>query len=170
MFGKSRGEEAREIQGNRLVSTIVVRKMVLLATSSDYKNCIKWTNKIPEYARDFKNEWLFIRGINKELGYFVEKYFTDITDIFVSCYCEKIKSFIKKIMKAQELKYLKETSCFKFKGIDVENIVFLFERIKFDIEEDDVFIFYIPGYKDFYELFCEFYDKIKFDIDDTDYL
>ena len=32
-------------------------------------------------------------------------------------------------MRAQELGYLKDTSCFKFKECDVENIVFLFERM-----------------------------------------
>ena len=46
--------------------------MVLLATSSNFQNCIKKTNKIPEYARDFKNEYLFIRGINKEFKYVVD--------------------------------------------------------------------------------------------------
>ena len=35
-------------------------------------------NKIPEYSRDFKNEYLFIRGINKEMESFVEKYLTEI--------------------------------------------------------------------------------------------
>ena len=29
-------------------------------------------NKIPEYAREYKNEYLFIRGINKEMESFVD--------------------------------------------------------------------------------------------------
>ena len=53
---------------------------------------------------------------------FVEKYLTDTTELFVSSYNERIKSFIKKFMKAQELGYLNDTSCFKFKECDVENI------------------------------------------------
>ena len=81
--------------------------MVILAQTSNFQNCIKKTNKIPEYARDFKNEYLFIRGINKEIESFVEKYLTDTTEL-----------------KAQELGYLNDTSCFKFKECDVENIVF----------------------------------------------
>ena len=144
--------------------------MGILKHSSNFQNCIKLTNKIPEYARDYKNEWLFIRGINKELKYFVENFFTDISDLFVFSYSNKIKSFIEKFMKEQELNYLKETSCFKFKGCDVENIVFVFERMHFDFEEDEGYPDYVPGYRDFYELFCKFYDKIKFDIDDSDYL
>ena len=43
-------------------------------------------NKVPEYARNFKNEYLFIRGINKEMESFVEKYLTDTTELFVSSY------------------------------------------------------------------------------------
>ena len=91
----------------------------------EQKNCVRNSNsKIPEYARNFKNEYLLIRGINKEMESFVEKYLTDTAELFVSSYNERIKFFIKKIMKAQELGYLDDTSCFKFKGCDVENIVF----------------------------------------------
>ena len=71
--------------------------MVILAHSSNFQNCIKKTNKIPEYARDFKNEYLFIRGINKEMESFVEKYLTDTTELFVSSYNDRIKFIIKKI-------------------------------------------------------------------------
>ena len=98
--------------------------MGILPLTSNFQNCIKSTNKIPEYARDYKNEWLSLRGINKELEYFVDKYFTDIIDIFVSSYSNRINSLIEKFIKVQELNYLKDISCFKFKGIDVENIVF----------------------------------------------
>ena len=81
-------------------------------------------NKIPEYAREFKNEYLFIRGINKELDNFTIQYLSDCSELFVSRFSDRIKFFIKKFMKAQELNYLKDISCFKFKECDVENIVF----------------------------------------------
>ena len=64
----------------------------------EQKNCVRNSNsKIPEYARNFKNEYLFIRGINKEMESFVEKYLTDTTELFVSSYNERIKYLIKKI-------------------------------------------------------------------------
>ena len=50
----------------------VVREMVILAQSSNFQNSIKKTNKIPQYARDFKKEYLLIIGINREFRYFVE--------------------------------------------------------------------------------------------------
>ena len=71
-------------------------------------------SKIPEYARDFKNEYLFIRGINKEMESFVEKYLTDTTELFLSSYNDRIKYFLKNFMKAQELGYLNDTSSFNF--------------------------------------------------------
>ena len=61
------------------------------------QNCISGTNKIPEYAREFKNEYLFIKGINKEMDSFVKKYLTDTSDLFVSSYSDKIKFFIKNL-------------------------------------------------------------------------
>ena len=146
--------------------------MGILAHSSNFQNCIKKTNQIPEYARDFKNEYLFIRGINKEMESFVEKYLSDCSELFVSKYSDRIKFFIKKFMKAQELGYLKDTSCFIFKEWDVENIVFLFKRMHFDFEEGEEFDEGYPddylGYRDFYELFCKFYDKINIDSDSDD--
>ena len=51
----------------------VVGKMGILAQTSNFKNCIKKTIKIPEYAKDFRNEYLFIIGINKEFEKFVKR-------------------------------------------------------------------------------------------------
>ena len=157
------------IKDDRSSPKLVVSKMGILAQTSNFQNCIKKTNKIPEYARDFKNEYLFIRGINKELDNFVLNYLSDCSELFVSSYSDKITFFIKKILKAQELNYLKDTSCFTFKECDVENILFLFERMYFDFEEDDEFVDGCPddylGYRDFYELFCKFYNKINIDSD-----
>ena len=42
----------------------------------------KRKNKIPEYAKDFKNEWLYIKGINKKCGDILsKKNFDDDDDI-----------------------------------------------------------------------------------------
>ena len=70
--------------------------MGILAQNSNFQNCIKKTNIIPEYAREFKNEYLFIRGINKEMDNFVVNYLSDCSELFVSSYNDKIKFFIKK--------------------------------------------------------------------------
>ena len=144
--------------------------MGILAQTSDFQKCIKKTNKIPDYARDFRNEYLFIRGINKTLEDFILNYLSDCSELFVSSYSDRIKFFIRKFLKAQELDYLKDTSCFIFKECDVENIEELFDKMHYDffedkeVSEDGIDDFYyvdLPGYRDFYELFCKFYDKIN---------
>ena len=50
----------------------VVIEMGPLNHLSNSQNSIKSTNKIPPYARDYKKEYLFIIGLNKEFKYFVE--------------------------------------------------------------------------------------------------
>ena len=57
-----------------------------------------------------------------------------------------------------------------FKDCDVGNIEELFDKMHYDfvedkeVSEDGIDDFYsvdLPGYRDFYELFCKFYDKIN---------
>ena len=86
--------------------------MVIPTQSSNFQNNIKKTNKIPEYARNFRKEWLFIRGINKECENFLIKYLLDASELFVSSYSDRINYFIRKFLKAQERGYLKDTSSF----------------------------------------------------------
>ena len=93
-------------------------------------------SKIPEYAKDFKKEWLIIRGINKECYKFYTDYLCDASELFVTRHSDKIKYYIRRFLKAQERGYLKDTSCFTFKGCDVKNIDFLFYKMHFDFVED----------------------------------
>ena len=147
--------------------------MVILALSSNFQNCIKKTNKIPEYARDYKKEYLFIRGINKMCLNFISKYETDSRKRFVSEYYDSIKYFIKRFLKGQERGKLQDTSNFEINNIDVDNLIkikknFLnfnqyinFCKSCFD-DEDVSFIDPYPGFKNIYddfELFCSKFKK-----------
>ena len=144
--------------------------MGILPQSSNFQNCIKKTNKIPEYARDYKNEFFFIRGINKTCGDFV-KLLDEEGKIFNTPKSNKLLFFIKKFLKAQEIEYLNDISEFYFKESDVNFIVSL------ELQLDDYMdIFYDPdsykfdrekyendnsGLKEFYEIFSKFKNKIK---------
>ena len=97
--------------------------MVILAQTSNSQNCIKKTNKIPEYAREFKNEYLFIRGINKEFKYFVDNINEAYRGLFENHRVDKIKKFIKKFLLAQKLGYLNDVSNFEIKGSDVDYLI-----------------------------------------------
>ena len=44
--------------------------MGILPQSDNISNSTLSNSKIPDYAKDYKNEYLFIRGINKTCGNF----------------------------------------------------------------------------------------------------
>ena len=54
----------------------------------------KIKSKIPEYARDFKKEWLTIRGINKEFKYFVDNINDATRGLFKNHRVDRITKFI----------------------------------------------------------------------------
>ena len=68
-----------------------------LSRSSISKIKTQPTYKIPEYAKDFKNEWLYIRGINKEFKYFWDNIDNATRGLFQNYRVDRIKKFIKKI-------------------------------------------------------------------------
>ena len=59
------------------------------------QNCISGTNKIPEYAREFKNEYVFMKGINKEFKYFVDNINEATRGLFENHRVDKIKNLLK---------------------------------------------------------------------------
>ena len=89
---------------------------------------IQIKSKIPEYARDYKNEWLFIRGINKTCGVFVKRLSNvDFTDgyneeVFFSPMAKALMKHFSNILKGQKLGYLKNIRDLEFKYSDFENI------------------------------------------------
>ena len=95
--------------------------MVILEHTSNFQNCIKKTNKIPEYARDFKNEYLFIRGINKACEKFVKKLDVD-AKIFDTTQAYQLMLYFRRFLKAKELGYLEDSSDFKFEESDINFI------------------------------------------------
>ena len=97
--------------------------MGILEHTSNFQNCIKKTNKIPEYAREFKNEYLFIRGINKEFKYFVDNINEAYRGLFENHRVDKIKKIIKKFLLAQKLGYLNDVSNVEIKSSDVDYLI-----------------------------------------------
>ena len=145
-----------------------------LAQSSNFQNCIKRTNKIPEYARDFKKEWLCIRGINKECGNIIKS--LDFGgDLFNSSRANGLKGYIRQILRAEEFGKIKNVSSLNFKDCDVNNILCLEEQLdsycdlyvdpdsyEFDQEYYDLCIdIDYPGFKELLRLVSLFNDKIK---------
>ena len=123
-------------------------KTGILARTSNFQNSVKSTNnKIPEYAREYKKEYLFIRGINKEFKYFIDKLDDLNNGLFESHRADRIKNFMKRFLRAQEKGKLKDISNMVFREDDVDNLVFINKQFSMykirwdyfnDSDEDDV--------------------------------
>ena len=124
---------------------------------------------IPDYAKDFKNEYLFIIGIIKKCERFVKK--IDEENVFNTSQATKLILCFNKFLIFQKLEYFKHISEFYFKEEDVkfieyleckldENMDLFFDPVSFKFdqekyENDDT------GFKVFFESFIKFKDKIK---------
>ena len=134
---------------------------------------------IPDYTKDFKNEYLFILGINNEFKYFLDNMNEATRGLFENNKVDKIKKFIEKFLLYQNLGHFKDVSNFEIKSSDIKNLIKIkknfndFNRLieyKKDCYDGDEqnFIVPYPGFKNIYdhfELFCSKF-KIKYEADD----
>ena len=133
-------------------------------------------NKIPEYAREYKKEYLYIRGLNKEFKYLID-FMENCDNEFKSHKLDRIMKFIKRFLRAQENGRLKDISDFEFDYFDINNIY----EIKKDINyyysiiqncydwsrgfNDESLVSRYEIYKNDLELF---FSKLNIEIEDTD--
>ena len=116
-------------------------------------------SKIPEYAKDYKKEWLCMRWINKTCGEFIKR--LDFGgDLFNSPQANRLKKYIRQILRAEELGNIKDISSFRIKFIDVDNLITFFHKMNYDEFVDDNTNSY-PGYREFYECFSKCINKIN---------
>ena len=170
--------------------------MVFATHLSDFKDFIKSNSKIPPYARDFKKEYLFIRGINKEFKYFIDKLDDLNNGLFESHRADRIKYNMKRFLRGQEKGKLKDISNFMLPRYDVDNLIFINKqfsmyKIRWDFfnasddddSDDDIDVGDIidsddddivdsnnvyPGFKEIYDIFKLFFSKIKYEGCDSD--
>ena len=130
------------------------------------------TNKIPDYARGYRNEYLFIRGIDKTCEKFV-KLIKENEEFYNS---SKALRIISKIKELKRLGYFNNIRRIKFEIDDVENIEFIKSAIdkyrdlycdsytgvlneelyNIEAEVDN------PGFKSFHKHFSRFYDELSY--------
>ena len=150
--------------------------MGILEHTSNYQKCIKKTDKIPDYAREYKNEYLFIRGIDKTCGEFAKRLDRE-GEIFDRPQANKLKLYFNRFLKAQELEYLYDITKISLKYEDIKSIEILglllddyrdlhcdfdsfeFDQEKYDNEVENDY----PGFKEFFECFSRFQDKLNVD-------
>ena len=154
---------------------LVVSKMGILSrssTSSQTELIGKMTenanNKIPVYAREYKREYQFIRGINKEFKYLINKLDNLNKGLFESKLTDSLKYSIKRFLRGQEKGKLKDISNFMLPFDEVDNIIFInkeFEcyKLRWDAFCDNEKPY--PGFIEIYDIFKLFFDQIKYEDD-----
>ena len=150
-------------------------EMGILGTSSNYQNCIKSTNnKIPEYARDYKKEYLYIRGLNKEFKYFYNHLDEINNGLFKSKRCDRLCNLIKRFLRGQEKGKLKDISEFEIYEDDVDYLIkikreFSYYKIRYDaLKENDDSNDPYPGFENIYYYFELFFNKLNIEYEDSD--
>ena len=152
----------------------VIRHLGILAQTSNYQKFIKKTNKIPDYAREYRSEYLFIRGIDTCFKFFWDNTCKADKGIFQNNRVEIIKKKINKLDQAQRLGYLNDISNMEIDEQDVFYSSSLLEELndftdyyvdddwEFDQERFDRFVDRdFPGYKNLVECIELFHSKFK---------
>ena len=142
--------------------------------------------KIPHYAENYKKEYLFIRGLNKEIKYIINKLDSLNHGLFESKTVVRIKNIMKDFLRGQEKGKLKNISGMILPSDITNNLIFInknFElyKLRYDAFCDDDFVYgcdsdsdsddgdgeYLvdgkpyPGFIEFYDIFKNIYNQIK---------
>ena len=138
----------------------------------EQKNCVSnnsensnISKKIPEYAKDFKKEWLYITGINRKCGEFMKKLGEDTDSfekVFSSPRAKALIEHFKNVLEAQKMGKLQNISKLKFKLSVVEKIIEL--RIHIYLNMGNVFYSdYLldDDFQDFFENFIIFTKNVN---------
>ena len=133
--------------------------MVSLAHLSNSKNYIKLNNKIPSYAKNYKKEYLFIIGINKEFKYFINKLDDLNNGLFESNISNRIKYNMKRFLRGQEKGKLKDISNLMLPRYDYSFLQEFYINIKYEVEFGDKL-----SYVEFFDLLENLYNKIKIEL------
>ena len=121
-------------------------------------------NKIPIYAIDYKREYLFIRGLNKEFMYLINKLDNLNDGLFESNTVNRIKYIMKRFLRGQEKGKLKDISDLFLPINDYSYIQEFFIDVNYEYEFGDNIID-----SEFFELVGKIYNKIKIEFIFSDY-
>ena len=148
--------------------------MVSVAHFKLFKNTNNTSSKIPEYAKSFKNEWLYIVGINKKCGEFSKKLSitTEEDKVFLSQSAKKLIQDLKNVLEAQRVGKFQNISNLNFKLSAVEKIITL--RIDlYSVMVNYLDVDFVVGDEEFHDFFENFIiftnsTKIKYEEDFED--
>ena len=113
-------------------------------------------NKIPEYAKEYKREYQFIRGLNKE---FKNLKLRDYDE----CGVDKVMHLLKKFLRKQEKGIFKNINELCFWKNDILDII----EFNYKVASNYYFQEYNLDFE-FIMIFDKFYDKVNFKFFDCD--
>ena len=121
-------------------------------------------NKIPTYANEYKREYLFIRGLNKEFMYLINKLDDLNNGLFESNISNRIKYNMKRFLRGQEKGKLKDISDLFLPKYDYSFI----QEFYLNVDYEYKFTYNIIDLE-FFELVGKIYNKIKIEFIFSDY-
>ena len=122
------------------------------------------SNKIPEYVREYKREYQFIRGINKDFKYLINKLDNLNNGLFESKLSDRIKFNMKRFLMGQEKGKLKDISDLRLLKCDY---CFMEE---FYLYVDDNYVFIDDIFDiEFFDMLEKIYIQIKIENIFSDY-
>ena len=116
-------------------------------------------NIIPEYAREYKREYQFIRLINKEIKYFLDNHDNMNNGLFTTHKVDRIKYFIKRFLRGQEKGKLKDISNFDLDEEEFDNLIEVNNNFRMFYYRHEVVPY--PGFDNIYYDFVSFFNKLK---------
>ena len=145
-------------------------------------------SKIPDYTKDYRNVYLFIKGVDTRFKFFLDNLDKADKGVFQNHRVEIIKKGINRLEKAQRLGYLNDTTNIEIDEQDVPYSSLLLESLAdfgdYYVDDEwqfdqEVFNNYVdlefPGYKNllkciglFHSKFKMVFDKYKINWPDSD--
>ena len=128
------------------------------------------SNKIPEYAREYKREYQFIRGINNDFKYLINKLDNSNKSLYDSKLTYRIKFNMKRFLKGQEKGKLKDISEFVLPFDEIDNIYSINDYFtSYKLQWDSFDKKHYPDFIDLYNTFKLIYVQINCeDLNDSD--
>ena len=128
-----------------------------LAKVKQYPGLSAIIKKVPDYAKDYKNEFLFIKGIDKCFAYFLENVYWALMGLLKNHRVDRINKLIDRFEKGQKFNYLNDITNKEIDEYDVGNAVNLLVELNEMLDR-----YYIPNspvfnYQYFYESIEEDY-------------
>ena len=129
-------------------------EMVIHAQFKSISGATPSPSKIPEYAKDFKNEWLYIRGVNKKCWEFCQQleYAPEYEHVFWSKRAKALLKHFDYVLESQKTGEFQDFKHLKFKLSAVCHIIQLRNTLYSEIKNrfSDFFIF-DDEFQDFFE-------------------